>query len=127
MTWPSYFPEDCPPSDTEPTNGPVYRFIQDNPPADADFVCHALLLPERNWGLHRCKACGLSVYKTIDGCEQARRVVPALKKKRVAIGNLTPAHGQLGATPSAKNPHHHTWWVPTSVLKPCELFTVVAP
>jgi len=123
--WPSYYPDVCPPGNAEPTNGEVYRLIDEGGPTDEDFVCHKLLYPHKNWKEKECQACGLSVHPSPEGCDRLKRRIPALRRKRTAVANLQPKHGLLLHTPSSADKAHHTWWVPASLQAPYTLFSAV--
>src|SRR5258708_3151357 len=61
MSWPAFFPPDCPPPDAEAVTRQVLRFVEHDPPRAEDFL--SLLQsgkPVRQD--KRCEAAGLSVF-----------------------------------------------------------------
>ena len=118
MKWPDYFPNGCPPDDSEYPNGTVYHFTNKRNPKEKDFLTHMQRQKPCN---DRCKGCGLSVFTIFE--EMLRlKGLPYFKKKFIASANLKPDHGKIKNTPSAATSEdHHTWWVPTNV-QPWDLF-----
>ena len=110
MPWPQHFPENCPPSESQPADGVFYRYVNKNTITARDFVSHL----ERNLAQSYddiCIAAGLSVYKDINDAKRLAQRVPAFRKKKLAKGNLTPEMGNSLPTPSQTAKSHHTWWL----------------
>lgn len=113
MKWPNLFPVDCPPDNAEKVDGVYFRLVEKSPPTDADVQSHREAYPDKEWGSKTacCKACGLSVYSKRADAERTRRRIPALRRKLIAVANVTEPSGLLAATPSANANSHCTWWV----------------
>jgi hypothetical protein len=112
FTWPTDFPPDCPPADSEPTTGVVYRIIEGAASSTQDFEPHAVRFPDRVYPC-LCQAAGLSVFRDREDVGKLQRRVKGLRDKCVAEWQLGPECGLIKATPSKMSPGHHTWWVPT--------------
>ena len=109
--WPSHFPPSCPPPDSVDLAGTVYRFINGAAPADRDFVSsYYEREPEKDWGKEGCKARGLSVLRTWADCRVMRKAIPALRKKRVGVAQVSAPIGLVSNTPSQSCTGHCTWW-----------------
>ena len=125
MTWPDFFPADCPPSDAEDASGRLYRLIAGEDPEAGDFVPLVVSQPGRTFAERQCQACGLSVYREVDDAHRLRRRVPGHRDKRIAVGEFDEEPvGRLRHTPTRHEDSHHTWWVPESV-EPSGYFTRV--
>lgn len=117
--WPDHFPVQCPPSHSAETSGSLFRFINGRVPAVRDFLSHYERDPNANAEHDPCLARGLSVLKTYEDCNIMRKGVPALRKKRIAVGEPQGASGLLAGTPSRTCEGHCTWWrsvAPTDVV-----------
>ena len=126
MKWPAHFPENCPPVDSEPASGYVYRLIEGTIPDEMDFKPYRELSPDRNFAASECQACGLSVYRDLKDVRQLRNRVPRMRRKSVAVGALSPDLGRILNTPSLSYQSHHTWWQPEDEdMKPWRWFRVV--
>lgn len=123
-SWPDHFPEACPPESSEEINGRIYRFVAGVTPAKDDFVSSQLQNPRKAFGRKACQACGLSVYRDWSCCIHYQKAIPALRKKRIAFGDLKPEHGVIMQTPSKMAGDHHTWWLPNSMPEPEGLFEI---
>lgn len=108
--WPAHFPPECPPSHASKLAGAVFRFINGSSPADRDFVSYYEREPEKDWGTQACQARGLSVVHTWSDCDLMRKAIPALRKKRVALAQITTHVGLVANTPSNSCKGHSTWW-----------------
>ena len=91
-------------------SGTVYRFINGRTPSEKDFVSHFEREPNKVWSPKECQARGLSVVKTLEDCSAMREGVPALMKKRIAVGTLNSTDGLVAPTPSKSCEGHCTWW-----------------
>ncbi len=58
-----------------------------------------------------CKACGLSVFRSIDDARKLRRRVRASRKRMIAKGTVSDQCGKMMPTPSRQEPTHTTFWV----------------
>lgn len=105
--WPKHFPSQCPPATAEEAIGIVYRFINGNNPNSKDFISHYERDPIEN---NNCQARGLSVLRSFDACEIMRQGVPALRRKKIALGTLPNGVGVIKITPSVTCSEHYTWW-----------------
>lgn len=115
MQWPAHFPGGCPPDDAFSHTGDIYRFVDGVPPADLDFESWFQKFPRTDWGQRKCQACGLSIYVNQTACENAQKVVPSLRAKKIAKALIGPADGVIKNTKSNASKDHHTWWVPTGI------------
>lgn len=118
MLWPDYFPDDCPPNSAQPPPGQVYRFINSDSPQPEDFHSWREQHLDQSCpkGVTECQACGLSVFTTREGVCIALRRKPFLRRKQIAIGQLTTENGVLLHTPSkGTGDNHHTWWIPINI------------
>jgi hypothetical protein len=100
----------CPPVGAIELAGTVYRFINGRGPVDNDFMSHYERSPKTEWGGNACKARGLSIVRTWADCSLMRAGVPALRKKRIAVAEVTTTVGLVANTPSQSCAGHCTWW-----------------
>lgn len=112
-TWPDSFPDACPPSDAEVASGSFYRLVDSDPPTQRDFMNHHELLAagrfrSRFWP-DDCIAAGLSVFGDVADAQKTRAAVGPLRKKKIAVGEITGA-GRMKHTPRHSKCTHHTWW-----------------
>lgn len=109
-----HLPDQCPPQDAKAPSCQVYYLVSNDPPIARDFLSirekspqHEPFQPNEK----ECEACGLSVFAEIEGIQLARKVSSALRKKKLAIGDLTPKVGLIKNTPSNRTgDSHHTLW-----------------
>ena len=101
----------CPPSEAAPVHQTVFRGIREPPVTANDFLSHAELEAD-GADPSSCEHWGLSVWVSEAAVAHARDVYRPLRKWHVASAELTPADGVILATPSAKQPDHHTLWKP---------------
>lgn len=110
FVWPPHFPTSCPPAGAIDLKGTVFRFINGRVPVDKDFLSHYEREPDKDWGDDACRARGLSVLRTWADCVQMRKGVPALRKKKLAIAEISTKVGPVATTPSNNCGGHRTWW-----------------
>ncbi len=108
--WPDHYPEQCPPESAEPVSGKVYRFVNRTNPKERDFKSNYEQRPGTDWGNQGCQARGLSVFRTIEACDDMAEQVPALAKKKLAVANLSQNDGVIAETPSRNSSKHNTLW-----------------
>ena len=108
--WPSHFPPACPPAHASNLAGAVFRFINGTAPADKDFVSYFERDTAKDWGTQACQARGLSVVRTWSDCGLMRKAIPALRKKRVAVAQVSTQIGLVASSPSNSCSGHSTWW-----------------
>jgi hypothetical protein len=125
IIWPLFFPLGCPPEESHPATGTVYRLVDSNPPGSRDFLSHRERWPKRKFNESECIVCGVSVYTDKIDIERLRRTVPAMRSKLVALGVLNPALGSIQRTPRATGVSHVTWWIPEG-SQPWILFRCVS-
>lgn len=121
------FPPNCPPREAEEASGEVYRLVDSNPPVAKDFRSWYELKPEKTYEdqAKECQAHGLSVYTQKSSIFSLFNRIPRLrKKKKVALGKLTPDLGVMLNTPSSEDDLHHTLWVAIG-KEPWTVFQVV--
>jgi hypothetical protein len=116
FSWPAYFSDDCPPQDSQPASGEVYRLVKNDPPKEDDFLTHKELFPEKDFGDQECQACGVSVSRDADDIPVLKRRVPGLRERMLARGILDSSLGKIKSTPGPVR-SHHTWWVPVGVQR----------
>lgn len=128
MTWPPFFPDSCPPDESEPAAGIVFRLTATETPSEEDFKSHRELYPTRQYSVPECEACGLSVYRNIEDVRRAIAIVPALRSKKIAQGELRAEFGRIKHTPKNNQygASHHTWWKPINQA-PWSDFVVIPP
>jgi hypothetical protein len=114
LDWPEHFPELCPPDSSREPKEKVYRFVKQNPPSENDFISHRLLYADKVFS-DECRACGLSVFTEMADVLSMRKRYNALRKKLLAVGNLSSDVGKILSTPGKYAKSHHTWWVPSGV------------
>ncbi|MDD5214773.1 MAG: hypothetical protein PHQ03_04425 [Methylococcales bacterium] len=118
--FPEYYPEKCPPSQAKDVEGEIFRFTTRNTPHHRDFLSHYEL------GIGEgCQAMGLSVFLSIEACEEMKDKVPAMRKKKIASADLNSKHGRFAHTPSTNSKRHMTWWVSSNLKEPWTLFSNV--
>ena len=121
ITWPDFFPEDCPPNDATLASGRAYRFVRRNPPESSDFQ------PYRKTGQRydgdACEASALSILREISDVRHMQRAVPGFRSRQVAVGDLRV--GVVKYTPG-RTQSHHGWWLPDGASVH-EDFVVIGP
>ena len=130
LTWPDFYPEDCPPAEAEPASGTVYRLVKHDPARAEDFKSAFEGNPRGAIKKETVNIYGLSVHRDISDSERLERHerlknrARKYKNRQIAEGNLNPALGMIQHTPSNKYKSHHTWWVPVEA-KPWTVFNVM--
>jgi hypothetical protein len=130
MNYPSYLPDECPPKESVAASGEFYRFIHPShksPQAD-DFLGWLIEYPDRPYdsNIPECQAYGTSVYPTLDAIKNMRTRVKALRKKKIARGELNSNFGVIQNTPSQNEKSHHTWWIPEAEgIEPWKVFQII--
>lgn len=123
--WPSHYPVQCPPKEAFSFDGSLFRFINRNSPVQKDFKSYYDSKPGQDWKGKACQARGLSVYKTVEDCKEMMDLIPALRKKKLAVAQIDHNCGLLANTPSTHSERHCTWWVSSSLVEPCSIFTKI--
>jgi hypothetical protein len=121
-SWPEHYPKQCPPENAYLYNGVLFRFINKSNPVARDFKSYYEITPEKEWGDQACQARGLSVVKSLTGVSEMRNAIPALRRKKVSSATISHIHGLLADTPSSSSKRHCTWWMPSSLINPENLF-----
>ncbi len=125
MTWPNFFPTNCPPDDVTSAYGvTVYRLINGNSPKATDFKSYRELHPGREFKVPECQVCSISVYTSFDDINRLKKRIPSIRKKKVSKGVPVEPAGVLKHTPSNED-SHHSWWIPEGA-KPWFNFEVLA-
>ena len=130
LTWPDFYPEDCPPLEAEPVSGTFYRLVRNNPPRAEDFKSVFEENPKRFNYTPTTENCGLSVQKDpqdtvrLERIERLKKRSKKFKNRQIAEGSLNPMLGMIQHTPSKKYKSHHTWWVPVDA-KPWTVFSIM--
>jgi hypothetical protein len=106
LTFPSDWPEGCPPEDAQPARGEVFTCCRTNPPGEMDFrtAYERGYRPDGD----QCQRCGLSVSLTRSDAEAIKELFPR-KNKFIVVAKLHPEHGRLKPTPGPGNTHHTLW------------------
>ena len=124
LTWPSFYPDRCPPAGTTPAEGVVLRLVHNDPPSADDFLPWSV----ENGGVDKskpCQSCAVSVFGRLDDVRKMQRRVPAQRPKYVAEGELKPEMGVTKHTGKKKRTHR-SWWLPEGI-DPSSVFSIVAP
>ena len=113
LTWPDFYPENCPPAEAEPASGTVYRLVQHHPAQVQDFKTPFEENPGRFDSKPTIKNCGLSVQKDPQDSERLRERLKnrarKFKNSQIAEGRLNPTLGMIKQTPSLEQSHHSLW------------------
>ena len=127
LTWPDFYPEDCPPAEAEPASGTVYRLVRRNPAQAEDFKTPFEENPRRFNDKPTLENCGLSVHTDSQDSERLRERLKnrarKFKNRQIAEGSLDPTLGMIQHTPSIEG-SHHSWWVPLGA-EPWLVFNVI--
>lgn len=121
MAWPAFFPYGCPPKDTAPATGEIFIFASSDKPIEESFTCKKVRFPEDR-DSEECLRCGLSVSRCWTDCEESRRRVHSLRRKKLYFTCLEEAVGEIKHTPIQLIEKHYTWWLPEGFEKPWECF-----
>ena len=92
LTWPSFYPDHCPPAGATPAEGVVLRLVRNDPPSADDFLPWSV----ENGRVDKskpCQSCAVSVYEKLDDIQKMQRRVPAQRPKSVAEGELKSEMG----------------------------------
>jgi len=116
----------CPPEHAEPASGSIFRLVSPRLMKPNDFLSFKERNPGKNYGNKECQSRGISVFLTQEDCDKAKAIVPALRKKDIAVADLQDPIGHLAATPSHNTKNHHTWWIPGNSSRVIGLFEVVS-
>lgn len=110
LSFPAYFPENCPPDDAKAEELCVYRYCVGNTVSVNDFISYYQTDPERY--KDNINAYGLSVLSKKEDCIKGLKL-PAIKKrfKSYASGITYINTGVIKKTPNNNNPSHCTWWL----------------
>ena len=110
-TFPSYFPDDCPPNEATDEEKELFRLCAGPVPTEEDFLSWYNKNPDK-WA-NFVQAYGLSVFESKEDCDRARRMNANLRKQYpfCATGNNNSDRGKILHTPNKTNPRHFTWWV----------------
>jgi len=118
MTFPSDWPECCPPSDAEPASGIVFRGVRTNPPTDDDFLTYRELGKSDRGKV--CEAAGVSVFRDDTDARHYMDKYP-WTGDHLARGELRPEHGITKLTArvvGGRKNSHTTWWPYENVNRP---------
>jgi hypothetical protein len=126
MSWPAFFPPDCPPPDAEAVTRQVLRFVEHDPPQAEDFI--SLLQSGRSVPHDkRCEAAGLSAFTDEADIASQRRRFKGFRRRSVARGELLAEHGATKPTPRPNFQSHVTWWVGDGVQAETLFVVIVGP
>ncbi len=128
LQWSDFYPENCPPVETEPASGTVYRLVRRDPVQPKDFIPLFIERPgffENKSISEVCRGCGVSVCRNLQDIMKLQKSSGKMRKRQIAEGELNPTLGVIQHTPSRTYKTHHTWWVPTGE-KPWIVFNVIS-
>ena len=108
--FPSFFPQDCPPTEARPAVENFFRLVRTDPPGDNDFRSHVENDKRRRYP-DMCKASGLSVFTKLEDIQKLKRRIAALRERKVAKGKADAEDGMVLYTPTKEEDSHHTWWL----------------
>lgn len=121
--WPSYFPKDCPPSESDAAQGQFYRVILERVTRSIKakhFLSQRESQPNRIWppDITECELCAISLMKDIEDAQRKAQslvnTIGAFRESvgRIALGTLTAETGKIEHTPDRLNGYesHHDWW-----------------
>lgn len=115
MTYPKYFPVNCPPLKSSDALGEFYRFIKKvhERPYPKDFISWRQESPEKECpaSLTECQACGVSIHSSLDDAKSLALRIPRFRNMKIAKGVLSGRLGRIEHTPSRHEKSHHTWWI----------------
>jgi hypothetical protein len=106
LVFPSEWPDNCPPSDSDDASGTIYRIVKTNPPARTDIL--SLFEENRPIADLLCQSCGVSVFRELRDAVHQRKAYRRLGKL-IAVATLTAECGKTKLT-SGRQPTHTTWW-----------------
>ena len=108
--WPDYYPEYCPPDDSDDCSGKVFRIIKGETASEADFVPYIIeFFGDPNF--QSCKSAGLSVCVTLEAAK-TKLEQPKFAGQYIAVLELPASAGKMK---QARQSAHATWWVPRDV------------
>lgn len=107
--WAEQLPDGCPPPKAQPPNdSEFFRLVDRTPPAEKDFFSLRKLFPDRQFNATECQARALSVFDSLEQCENLRKL-PNRKKQVVVKLKLPREAGVVLQT--GKNKNHFSWWL----------------
>lgn len=118
-TFPSAWPDGCPPVDAVDAADAVFRIVDGPNPTNDSFRSH--------FELGKCKQCNcrsLSVFQTKAKAAKCQSILQYLGD-HIAWGVLTSAHGKTKLA-DKKHPGHTEWWVAEGVVPSAVLATIEA-
>jgi hypothetical protein len=119
--WPEHFPQTCtcPPLDSIPTNGIVYRRLDGTL---EDWKSWYEL--KRNKG-NDCQRAALSCMSSLEELKEVMAVHERWATSKIVAAHLEPIHGNIKQT--GKNSHHFSLWLRRQYHKVCHLLFRVVP
>ncbi|OLN25952.1 hypothetical protein [Desulfosporosinus metallidurans] len=110
LSFPAYFPKDCPPANAKPEELCVYRYCEGQSVTENDFLSYYQIDPIKF--KDNILAYGLSVLLDKQACVKGMKL-PAIKKKfkSFATGITYIESGKIKRTPTNKIQSHCTWWL----------------
>ena len=124
LTWPDFYPENCPPAEAEPASGTVYRLVKHDPARAEDFKSVFEENPRGAIKKKTVKIYGLTVHGDSQDSERLKNRARKFKNRQIAEGSLNPTLGMIRHTASIEE-SHHTWWVPVEA-KPWTVFNIMS-
>ena len=124
LTWPDFYPENCPPAEAEPASGTVYRLVKHDPARAEDFKSVFEENPRGAIKKKTVKIYGLSVHRDLSDSERLKKRSKKFKNRQIAKGSFNPTLGMIQHTLSIEE-SHHTWWVPVEA-KPWTVFNIMS-
>ncbi len=109
LTWPDFYPADCPPAEAESASGTVYRLVKHDPARAEDFKS---VFEENLRGVKEKQTVnlyGLSVHRDSQDSERLRERLKnrarKFKNRQIAEGSLNSTLGMIRHTPSIEESH----------------------
>jgi len=117
MTWPEWFPVDCPPSSAVPADGSYYRLVENDPVKESDFTAWREEVIKgwrrRSWSAAKeAHAAACSVFADLEDVEDVQKATGGTRAlKMIALGDITGS-GEMEHSPSKTHSSHYSWWRP---------------
>jgi hypothetical protein len=123
VSFPSNYPQNCPPQNAVDADIVVYRTVANDPPLAGDFQSYveAGKVKKRP----KCNDHSVSVMRSKEDAVHHREVFGGnIGGKFIAVGTLLPAHGKTEGSSYGNFPSHTDWW-PYENVQRHTVFTVV--
>jgi len=110
MTWPDFYPDNCPPSEAEPHRGDIYMFRMRNEAVELSFTPYIIKCPERVQPGLECIGSGVYCFRTLRELRHMMNAIPKIRRNAISIKTSSrESDGLHKNTGSSKG--HYTWWL----------------